>query len=158
MSTPRLYDRQFPMTETPTTVPPANREESFSRLRIEEFSKLLALCSSGLYVLGFMVVTSYLSTKGIYDQSLLSARYLMAGGITLVVGGFYYFMVWKKLLILVATGIKWPTTPGTALRAFLDSYYAVELFYRCCYVAALLCSIAFCNILAPSSGGACSHF
>jgi hypothetical protein len=133
------------MSEEPTTHSMANPLAIGAKLSIEQFSKLIAICSSCLYVIGFVAVTSYLSTKGIYDQALLSARYLMAGGLTLVVGGFYYFMVWKKVVQRINTGIRWPTPISQPLRLFLDTYYAIEFAYACCYVSAIVCSVLVPN-------------
>ena len=41
----------------------------------------LAGATSVLYVVGFLVVTSYLGSRGVHDLSLLSSKYVMAGGL-----------------------------------------------------------------------------
>ncbi len=110
-------------------------------LDLEYATKLVALASSGLYILGFLVVTSYLATKGIFDQSLISAKYLMTGGLTALTVGIYYYFVWRKIVDRVKVGVKWPTPINPGFRIFLDSYYAVEFAYGCCFTATSICML-----------------
>lgn len=120
---------------------PVTVEVSKIKPDIEGITKLIAIGSSGLYILGFLVVTSYLATKGIFDQSLVNSKYVMTGGLTAIVIGIYYYFVWRKIVYRVKIGIKWPVTIGSAFRIFLDTYYTVEFIIFCCFSATFVCSL-----------------
>jgi hypothetical protein len=60
---------------------------------LERAPAMLAAISTSLYVVGFLVVTGFLGAKGIHDHPFLSARYIMAGGLTAVCAAMYYFFV-----------------------------------------------------------------
>lgn len=89
---------------------------------IERMPALIALSTSLLYVLGFVVFNSYLASKGIYDQTLLSTKYIMAGGLVLLILGAYHYFVWRKVLDRIKRGVVWHKPPGFILRVFLDTY------------------------------------
>jgi hypothetical protein len=105
---------------------------------IEKAPIVLATMSSTLYVIGFVVVTSYLATNGINDQSLLNTKYLLAGALVCTTMLGYYFFVWRKIVARVREGISWPSPIGSFLRVFLDTYYVVVDVYACCFVATML--------------------
>lgn len=115
----------------------------------ERFPVVIAATSTTLYVLGFVVVTSYLASKGIYDQSLLNTKYLLAGALTAVVMLAYYFFVWRKVIDRIRIGVRWSEPFGDAWRTFLDTYYSIEHVFGCCFVAIMLLVLAGHNEYAP---------
>lgn len=118
-----------------------DKEIIVDRNLIERLPVLAAGASSALYVLGFVVVTSYLASKGIYDQSLLSTKYVLAGALTVVVMLTYYFFVWRKIVERIQNGVRWHQKLTEPMRTFLDSYYVVEHVFGCCFVALMLLTI-----------------
>lgn len=107
----------------------------------ERLPVLAASASTALYVLGFIVVTSYLATNGIYDQSLLSTKYILAGALTAVVMLTYYFFVWRKVVERIQSGVRWHQKLTEPMRGFLDVYYVVEHVFGCCFAALMLLTI-----------------
>jgi hypothetical protein len=108
---------------------------------LEKLPLVMAAVSSTLYVLGFIVVTSYLAGIGIYDQPLISTKYILAGALVTVVSIAYYFFVWRRVVERVRIGVRWPTQPSALLRVFLDTYYVVEHAFGCCFVAVMLLTL-----------------
>lgn len=104
----------------------------------EKLPAFVALITSALYGLGFLVWTAYLASKGISDQTLFSARYVLAGGLVVVIGLAYYFFVWRKMAKRALDGIKLPPKVTKLGRAFFDMYYVGEDVSACCFVSAWL--------------------
>ena len=121
----------------------SNRKNSTSEKNsiLERAPALIALATSLLYVLGFLVFNGYLASKGIYDQELLNTKYIMAGGLILIVITAYYYFIWRKIVFRIKNGILWHKPLGPFLRIFLDTYYALELVFGCAFLASWIAGL-----------------
>lgn len=104
----------------------------------EQAPVLLAFVTSVLYGMGFLVWTSYLASKGISDQSLLSTKYVLAGALLAIVAVAYYFFVWRHMAKRAVRGYGSPKDMGKVFRVFLDTYFVGEDAFACCFVSAWL--------------------
>lgn len=102
---------------------------------------LLAVATSVLYVMGFLVVTSYMGSRGVHDLSLLSSKYVMAGGLFAISAAIYYFMVWRSLYRRAVRGIQMSPVWSPNFRAFVGVYFVMEDIFGCCVFAAWLVSL-----------------
>lgn len=132
--------------EVDKQIKPENKISSTPNFGLEKIPTLLAISTSVLYVLGFLVVTSYLASKGIYEQALISPKYIMAGALIAVIVAAYYFFVWRKVVSLVRDGIRWPSQVTPAFRIFLDTYYSIEMVFACCLVSAWIGGLLISNL------------
>lgn len=112
----------------------------------EKLPAVVALISSAFYGLGFLVWTAYLASKGISDQTLFSARYVLAGGLVVVISFAYYFFVWRKMAKRALDGIRLPPNTTKFGRIFYDLYFVVEDISGCCLVSAWLAGILIPSI------------
>lgn len=107
----------------------------------EKAPALLAGASTVLYVLGFLVVTGFLASRGIQDHPLLSARYVMAGGLLLACSLIYYFFVWRKIAIRVGDGVKFHPKFSKFFRAYVTNYFLLDDLFGCMYFAIWLVAL-----------------
>lgn len=119
-----------------------------SILNVERLPVLIALSTSLLYVFGFVAFNSYLASKGIYDQTLLSTKYIMAGGLVLIILGGYYYFVWRKILDRIKRGVVWHKPISPIFRVFLDFYYVTEFVFGCAMLVAWLAGLLMPDVYA----------
>lgn len=108
---------------------------------LEKAPALLAAGSTSLYVLGFLVVTGYLGSKGIHDHPFLSPRYVMAGALTAACALMYYFFVWRKMARRARDGMRVRPDTSAAFRAYLTHYFVVEDLFNCAFFSIWLVGI-----------------
>lgn len=108
---------------------------------IERLPVFAASASSVLYVLGFIVVTSYLASHGVYDQSLLNAKYILAGSLIAVVMLAYYFFVWRKVADQILNGMHSHSKLSGVSQFLLVGYYVVEHAFACLFTALMLLTL-----------------
>ena len=101
---------------------------------LEKAPALLAAMSSCLYVVGFLVVTGFLGSKGVHDHPFLSGRYVMAGGLTAACAVMYYFFVWRKTARRARERLNVRPGLSAAFHAYVTHYFVVEDLFNCaCY-------------------------
>lgn len=105
---------------------------------LEKIPFWTAAASTALYVAGFLVVTSHLSTRGVFDQPLLSTKYILAGGLISIVAAVYYYFVLRRMHYRITAKPTQQTTTSEGWQVFQAIYLTVEIAYSCCFSALLL--------------------
>lgn len=119
--------------------PLADPESTWKTL--EKAPALLAAVSTSLYAVGFLVVTGFLGSKGIHDHPFISARYIMAGGLTAVCSLMYYFFVWRKMARRARHGFKFRPGLSPAFGGYVTHYYVLEDLFNCAFFSVWLVAI-----------------
>lgn len=118
------------------------------------FSTLIQLSSAVLiavYVLGFIVVTSYLVKNGIYSVSVLNPQYLAAGLIFSVASIIFYFLVARNIYFMDRHFREFSSL-GSNFRypgvwcAFCFIYVLVGVIFRGVVGALLTANLLFNNV------------
>ena len=103
---------------------------------LERAPAMVATATAGLYVAGFLIVNSHLASKGVHDLPLVSARYVVAGGLFFAAAIVYYFFVWRKVAKRAREGIALPPDATPFQRFFLHNYWLLEDFFGCAFFSA----------------------
>lgn len=119
---------------------------SFFGLAPDKVPTLFAVATSVLYVVGFLVVTSYMGSRGIHDLSLLSSKYVMAGGLFAISAAMYYFFVWKDIYSRAINGTKLPANWSVGFKAFVIVYFVIHDFFGCCFFVAWLVTLTVAGV------------
>lgn len=117
-------------------------------LSIERVPTILAASSATLYILGFIVATSFYVSRGINDPVLLSPRYIMAGALVALTLLGYYFFVGRRLLTFGRRTVEEPPRFGPKFRGFLQAYDFLEVIGACCGAAAWIGGLLISDISA----------
>jgi hypothetical protein len=121
-----------------TTAAPPGQSGDKKKEFGEGVPRLIAVISSLLYASGFVVWTGYLGANGIYEQSLVSAKYILSGGLVSLIAGVYYFWVWRKMAARFVEMPQGPAPNSPVLRQFLFVYFIVEDIFCCAVTASAL--------------------
>lgn len=74
--------------------------EKKSQISISTVVQLSSVALIAFYVLGFIIVNSYLIKIGVYSFNILNSQYLAAGVIFSVAGGIFGFVVGRRIYFL----------------------------------------------------------
>lgn len=105
--------------------------------------------SASLYGIGYLVVTSYLASKGISDQIFLTSKYVLTGLLTTIIICFFYFFIWRKLPELVEKNPLFVKTKNKFALLIYSTYFLIELTYRILFTTIIILSTTGKSELTP---------
>ncbi len=102
----------------------------------------LATASSVIYFLGYIVITSYLSANGIYEQPLLGTKYLTTGVLAIIMLLYCYFFVIRKFANRLIQSKQTYNNKGKLFSLYIFLLHATELLFLCysasCFILMLV--------------------
>lgn len=108
---------------------------------LEKAPVLVAALSTTLYVVGYLVVTGFLGSKGVHDHPFVSARYIMAGGLAAICASMYYFFVWRKTERRARIEMVYPANFTAAFKGYITYYFILEDLFGCAFFSIWLVGI-----------------
>ena len=113
---------------------------------IDKLPTIIAISTTVLYVLGFIVVNAYMTTKGITEQSLISSKYISAGVLLLVVSLMFYFFVLKHTDNRARNGVLLNLAWSNIFKIYIHNFYFLEDIFSCCFFSVWVLQIGASSI------------
>lgn len=121
----------------------------FNEEIIKNLGTIFAVLSAILYGVGYLVVASYLASKGISAQMLITPKYMLTGILMVSMLGFFYFYIWRKIPELISKTHHAINLKSRLSTSFFSLYFIVEIGYRICITALVVLTIFGKNELIP---------